>query len=487
MTIACLGYWNFSGGSLDGPNSPSSPPPVPLRQPRSSRFPHTPKPSACGRAAPRGRRRQRWSSGPRSSFAPGRRCSSAATTIRACIAPACPTVRRLFRVRREFQLRRLLRPVLRGILPAVLRPATTDPITAGRIRTPVLRPYGAYDVERQRADAGRAAADRGLHRRLLRRHGRRLRRHVPAAATSSLAITTIELYLPGHRPYQQRVYVQPGRTFNIRHTMEPLAPGEAEPARPAGAPLPQAGTQYPGSGTRGPARDPRAAGPASTNAGLRVPGPESRVPSPGPAAQGFGQLSLRVQPATPRCSSTARSGKAGSTPSVSAVQLGTGLHRLEIRKDGYRNYFTDITIVNGQTRTLNVALTSKNSESGFRTHQRHRDGCLPTLRSAFCVLHFAFTPPGIRSSPRRRYFRFPCRRRTADTRTADACDRLCRRARATRESTRAPCRTSTHRSSAAAISKVSVPSPPRQWPMPGTMNRRIDWSAAWPVFVRTLS
>ena len=39
------------------------------------------------------------------------------------------------------------------------------------------------------------------------------------------------------------------------------------------------------------------------------------------------------------------------------VQLGAGLHRLEIRKEGYRSYFTDVTIGDGQTRTLNVALT----------------------------------------------------------------------------------------------------------------------------------
>jgi hypothetical protein len=160
----------------------------------------------------------------------------------------------------------------------------------------------------------------------------------------------VELYLPGHRPYQVSVYVQPGRTFNIRHTMEPLAPGEVEPARPAGAPLPQGGTPDPRLGTRGPARDPRVAGPAP-----QTPGPESRVP--GPAAQGFGQLSLRVQPADAEVLIDGEKWEGALDAERLAVQLGTGLHRLEIRKDGYRNYFTDITILNGQTRTLNVALT----------------------------------------------------------------------------------------------------------------------------------
>ena len=46
---------------------------------------------------------------------------------------------------------------------------------------------------------------------------------------------TIQLYLTGHRSWEQKVYLQPGGTFRIRHTMEPLAPGDAPPARPAPA------------------------------------------------------------------------------------------------------------------------------------------------------------------------------------------------------------------------------------------------------------
>jgi hypothetical protein len=41
------------------------------------------------------------------------------------------------------------------------------------------------------------------------------------------------------------------------------------------------------------------------------------------------------------------------------VQLGAAIHRLEIRRDGYRSYFTDVTIRNGDTLTLNVALTKQ--------------------------------------------------------------------------------------------------------------------------------
>ncbi len=51
---------------------------------------------------------------------------------------------------------------------------------------------------------------------------------------------TIQLFLAGHRTAEQKVYLQPGGTFRIRHTMEPLAAGEAAPARPTPAPRPSA-------------------------------------------------------------------------------------------------------------------------------------------------------------------------------------------------------------------------------------------------------
>jgi hypothetical protein len=145
----------------------------------------------------------------------------------------------------------------------------------------------------------------------------------------------IELYAPGHRPFRQRVYLQPGRTFSIRHTMEPLAPGDPEPARPAGAPLPPPGVRDPG-----PVR------------GGAPPAP------PGDArAQGFGALSLRVQPADAQVVIDGEPWEGALADARLVVQLGAGVHRLEIRKEGYRSYFTDVTVADGETRTLNVALT----------------------------------------------------------------------------------------------------------------------------------
>jgi hypothetical protein len=39
------------------------------------------------------------------------------------------------------------------------------------------------------------------------------------------------------------------------------------------------------------------------------------------------------------------------------VQLAAGTHTIEIQKDGYRTYITDITVRRGETTPLNVSLT----------------------------------------------------------------------------------------------------------------------------------
>ena len=97
------------------------------------------------------------------------------------------------------------------------------------------------------------------------------------------------------------------------------------------------------------ARDPRTRpGPAQ--------GPDTG-PRAAPRAEAFGELSLRVQPAD---ADVLIDGERWIGPLGNerlTVQLGAAIHRLEIRKDGYRSYFTDVTIRNGETLTLNVALT----------------------------------------------------------------------------------------------------------------------------------
>jgi hypothetical protein len=154
----------------------------------------------------------------------------------------------------------------------------------------------------------------------------------------------LEVFLPGHRSLQQRVYLQPGRTFSVRHAMEPLAAGDPEPVRPSGGsarpPNPQA-------------TSPRSVPPVRPRDPDRGPG---REPAAGTRAE-FGSLSLRVQPGDATITIDGEAWESSGDNERFIVQLGAGVHNVEIRKDGYRTYITDVTVRPDDTTTLNVALT----------------------------------------------------------------------------------------------------------------------------------
>lgn len=159
----------------------------------------------------------------------------------------------------------------------------------------------------------------------------------------------LQLYLPGYRVQRQRVYLQPDRTFKVRYTMVPLAPGEAEPPRPtpATAPAPPPppdqgvrGPQFPGPREQPRDREPR-----------RLPPPQS-----GTRESSYGTLALRVQPGDAEITIDGERWESSGNDRL-LVQLSTGTHHVEARKDGYRVYATDVTVRPGDTATLNVALS----------------------------------------------------------------------------------------------------------------------------------
>ena len=167
----------------------------------------------------------------------------------------------------------------------------------------------------------------------------------------------ILVYLDGYRSFSQRFYLQPGKSFNIRHTMERLGPNEPASPRPDPAagrgPLTDNGR---GVGARGAGRGARGEG-AGRGEGPGARG-EGRGRAGGPS-DGFGSLALRVQPADAQILIDGEQWNGSLDNGALVVQLGTGQHHIEIRRDGYRSYLTDVGIVFGQTRTLNVALTKQ--------------------------------------------------------------------------------------------------------------------------------
>ena len=161
----------------------------------------------------------------------------------------------------------------------------------------------------------------------------------------------VQVYLDGHRSFSQRFYLQPGKSFTIRHTMEPLGPGDPAPLRPEPSPLAGPGPYDNGRGNVGP-RSTGSRGEAAGRGGSA--GGRGRA---GGAAEGFGSLSLRVQPADAEVLIDGEPWQGSQSGEPLVVQLGAGTHQIEIRKEGYRSYVTEIPLGNGQVRTLNVSLT----------------------------------------------------------------------------------------------------------------------------------
>jgi len=140
----------------------------------------------------------------------------------------------------------------------------------------------------------------------------------------------LQLFLAGHRPVTQHIYVQPGNTFRVKYTMETLGPGEAEPVRPVAS-----------------ASEPRA------RVAQGGPPPERRAVKPREGAAG--SVAIRVQPADAEILIDGERWTGGGDERL-VVQLSPGSHQIEVRKDGYRTFNTDVQVRSGETSPLNISL-----------------------------------------------------------------------------------------------------------------------------------
>ena len=171
----------------------------------------------------------------------------------------------------------------------------------------------------------------------------------------------IELYLQGYRTVRQKVYLTVDNTFKVKYNMEPLGPGEQpepkpEPINPP-PPPPQAGQPenpppgyppYPPQQPRGPV-------------GRRMPPPpQGPAPRGGqPPQSGYGTLSVRVQPVDAEISIDGEPWRGPAGQDRLIVEVAEGSHTIEIRKQGFRTYVTQVDIRRGETTPLNVSLRSE--------------------------------------------------------------------------------------------------------------------------------
>jgi hypothetical protein len=153
----------------------------------------------------------------------------------------------------------------------------------------------------------------------------------------------LTLYLEGYRTVRQNIHVGQGQDSKIKFQMQPLPAGEQNepPPQPTNPP---ANDEEMGTPIGPPPRQP--AGRAEGE-----PGGVGVV-----VAQGFGTLVIRVQPsgADVLVDGERWQGPEGSERLM--IQLSTGSHRIEVRKDGYAPFSTTIQVRSGETAPLNVSL-----------------------------------------------------------------------------------------------------------------------------------
>jgi hypothetical protein len=146
----------------------------------------------------------------------------------------------------------------------------------------------------------------------------------------------VTIYLEGFKSTRQTILFRPGASYKINVTLERLAPGEPNEPRPKPAvpPSEERGSPY--------ARPPRDA--------------DTQAPPTADASR-FGTLAVRVQPPG---ASVIVDGERWEGPQDAGerlvVQVAEGRHRIEVRKDAYQPYATEIEVRAGETTTLNVSL-----------------------------------------------------------------------------------------------------------------------------------
>ena len=152
----------------------------------------------------------------------------------------------------------------------------------------------------------------------------------------------IELRLEGYRSIQEQIYLAVGQSYRIEHLMEPLGPGETTTPPPV-------------------PRDEPEVEPGLEPDPFARPGADPPMLSLAPVA-GFGRLVVRVQPAD---ASIFVDGEEWYSPDGSRLELevGVGRHRIEVRREGYEAYVTDVTVRDGEPTAVNISLPRSRAET----------------------------------------------------------------------------------------------------------------------------
>ena len=149
----------------------------------------------------------------------------------------------------------------------------------------------------------------------------------------------IEIFHEGHRSIRETMRFEPRATYHLKRAMEPLAAGDPAPLRPK--PDPSARPQY------APDRQPRD----------RPYPPDRPADRPRQMREGeSGAVAIRVQPAGAIILIDGEKWDGPDGPERLVVHLSEGSHKIEVQKEGYRTFTTEVRISRGETIPLNISL-----------------------------------------------------------------------------------------------------------------------------------
>ena len=172
---------------------------------------------------------------------------------------------------------------------------------------------------------------------------------------------TLVLWHEGFRSVTQQVYVQRGSTLRLKYEMVTIAPGEPQEPRPT--PPPESLQPQPRRLRMAPGEPGQPAAPAEPPSPRKPASPPpAPMPPPVAASAEFGQLAIRVQPSGAQILIDGEAWQTTPGSERLIVHLPAGAHQVEIRKDGYRTFKTDVQIRVGDTVPLNVSLSGQGAQ-----------------------------------------------------------------------------------------------------------------------------
>jgi hypothetical protein len=159
----------------------------------------------------------------------------------------------------------------------------------------------------------------------------------------------ITLYREGYHTVRQKVHFVPRQEAKIIYTMTPLGAGEQNEPRPSAPAGPPPGEQEP-SGEQYPPRqmpqEPRQAPPP-----VQAP--------PQAESSNYGKLAVRVQPSGAEVLIDGQEWRGPNMDERLIVQVTEGSHRVEVKKDGFKTYTTEVNVRRGETTAINVSLSDR--------------------------------------------------------------------------------------------------------------------------------